>query len=228
MNRALTHAVVMAAAGSLLLSSCGGNGDADDEATPSPSPSSTVSVPESVALTEPGTELAFGEAGSVIFEADQRRGTVLEMTVAKATKGAVKDFSSFILDDYTKTATPYYVDVTVRNTGEGDVGGAAVPLWGVDGENTLLPAASFTTDFGKCDSDPLPEKFAAGATLSTCLVYLAPDKGTLTSLSFRPTQEFDPVTWTGTITTPKPKPKPTKKATPKKKQPKKKQPRKKR
>lgn len=219
MNRALTQAVVLAAAGSLLLSSCGG-GDSDaDESTPSPSPSSTVNVPESVALTEPGTELAFGDAGSVVVEADQRRGTVLELTVTKATKGAVKDFSSFILDDYTKAATPYYVNVTVRNTGEGDVGGAAVPLWGVDGENTLLPAASFTTDFGKCDSDPLPEKFAAGATLSTCLVYLAPEKGTLDSVSFRPTQEFDPVSWTGTITTPKPEPKPTKKATPKKKKP---------
>ena len=219
MNRALTHAVVMAAAGSLLLTSCGGGDSKADESTPSPSPSSTVSVPESVALTEPGTELAFGEAGSVIFEADQRRGTVLELTVTKATKGTVKDFSSFIVDDYTKASTPYYVNVTVRNTGEGDVGGAAVPLWGVDGENTLLPAASFTTDFGKCDSDPLPDKFAAGAALSTCLVYLAPEKGTLEAVSFRPTQEFDPVSWTGTITTPKPEPKPTKKATPKKKKP---------
>jgi hypothetical protein len=213
----LARAVVLVAAGSLILSSCGG-GDSDASDESSPSPTSTVAVPEDVSLTEAGSELSFGDVGTVIYEPSQKRGSVLELTVKKVAKGSVKDFSSFILDAYTKSATPYYVTVNVKNAGESDIGGAAIPLLGVDAENTLLPAASFTTDFAKCDSDALPAKFGAGETHSTCLVFLAPDKGTLDAVSFRPTQEFDPITWTGDIVTPKPAPKPQpKKPSPKKK-----------
>ena len=31
------------------------------------------------------------------------------------------------------------------------------------------------------------------------MVYLAPDKGKLTAVSFRPSQEFDPIIWTGEL-----------------------------
>ena len=48
---------------------------------------------------------------------------------------------------------------------------------------------------------------APGDRLKTCLVFLAPDKGTLDAVSFRPNQEFDPIRWTGEIVTPKPEPK---------------------
>jgi hypothetical protein len=201
----------------LLLSSCsGGVEDAGEDASPttSPSPTSTVPVPSGVSLTEPGTELGFGESGTVIFEANQNRGSVLRLTVKKAVRGSVKDFSSFILDEYTRSATPYYVSVSVTNVGQGDVGGVPVPLWGVDGDNTLLPAATFTTNFAKCQSEPLPTKFPADASLDTCLVFLAPEKGTLTGVSFRPTQQFNPIVWTGEVTTPAPDPAPE----PKKKQ----------
>ena len=206
----LTRAVALSAAAGLVLASCGLGGGTTDEPTASPSPTSTVSVPPSVSLSEPGSDLSFGDSASVIFEPDQDSGTVLELTVEKATKGSIKDFSGFILDDYTKAAVPYYVDVTVTNVGDSDVGGSAVPLWGVDAEDTLLPAASFTTNFGKCESEPLPEKFETDDTFGTCLVYLAPDGGTVEVVSFRPDQEFDPIAWTGEIATPEPKPAPTK------------------
>lgn len=191
----------------LLLSSCSGGAGEEPSATTSPSPTSTVPVPSGASLTEPGSELAFGEPGTVIFEANQNRGTVLELTVKKVVRGSVKDFSSFILDEYTRSSTPYYVDVTVTNVGEGDVGGVPVPLWGVDADKTLLPAATFTTNFAKCRSEPLPQRFPADASLDTCLVFLAPEKGTLTGVSFRPTQQFNPIVWTGEIATPAPEPK---------------------
>jgi hypothetical protein len=194
---------------SLLLAGCGGGSDEDGQQaegsptpTESPSPTSTVAVPESATLTETGTDLEFGDSATVIFEPDQKSGTVLELTVNKATQGTLKDFSAFILDDYTKKARPYYVDVVVENVGEDRVGGAPVPLWGVDATNTLLPPASFTTKFGKCPSDKLPKKFKPGDRLKTCLVFLAPDKGDLEAVSFRPNQEFDPIQWTGTVEEP--------------------------
>ncbi len=200
----------MTLAAALVLAACGGSGDeASDKpsVTTSPSPSSTVNVPKSVELTEVGADLAFADTATVIYEPDQKRGSVLDLTVEKASQGTIKDFSGFVLDDYTRSATPYYVDVTVKNVGEGTVGGAAVPLWGVDAENTLLPPASFTTTFRRCPSEPLPKEFEPGKSFSTCLVFLAPDKGTMKAVSFRPNQEFDPIRWTGDIATPKPEPK---------------------
>lgn len=208
----MTRAAALVVTGALALVSCGGD-DGDPAATTvtpppsvSPSPSSTVNVPPGVELTEVGADLAFGDTATVLFEPDQQSGTALELTVEKAVRGNLKDFSGYILDDYTKAAAPYYVDVTVTNVGDGQVGGAGVPLWGVDGENTLLPAAAFTTPFGACPSEPLPKRFGPGKSFQTCLVFLAPDKGTLEAVSFRPNQEFDPIRWTGEVTTPEPKP----------------------
>lgn len=209
-TRLIRHAVVATTAALVLAACGGGEGGADAEQpspTPSPSPSSKVPVPAGIQLSDVGADLTFGDSATVIFEPNQKRGSVLELTVRGATKGSIKDFSGFVLDDYTRGSTPYYVDVTVKNVGEGNVGGSAVPLWGVDGKNTLLPPASFTTTFRRCPSEPFPKKFAAGATHKTCLVFLAPDKGRMDAVSFRPNQAFDPIRWTGEIKTPKPAPK---------------------
>jgi len=206
---------VAASAAVLVLSSCAGESSEQPAETPSvstsPSPSSTVNVPASVELTEVGAALSFGDSATVIYEPTQKRGSVLEVTVKKAEQGSTKDFTGFILDDYTKKATPYYVDVTVENVGESNVGGVAVPVWGVDQTNTLLPPATFTTTFRRCPSEQLPKKFGSGESFSTCLVFFAPDKGTLKAVSFRPNQEFDPIEWTGEIATPEPEPKKSKK-----------------
>ena len=213
----ISRAAAVVATAAVVLASCGG-APAEEAAetpsptvSPSPSPSSTVSVPPPVELTEVGADLSFGDTATVIYEPNQKRGTVLELTVKKAAQGTRKDFSGFILDDYTKAATPYYVNVEVANVGEGDVGGAPVPLWGVDADNTLLPAATFTTAFRRCPSQPLPKEFGPDETFSTCLVFLAPDQGTMEAVSFRPNQEFDPIQWTGEIATPAPEPKNNKK-----------------
>jgi hypothetical protein len=206
---------VAASAAVLVLSSCAGESSEEPAESPSvstsPSPSSTVNVPASVELTEVGADLSFGDSATVIYEPTQKRGSVLEVTVKNAKQGSTKDFTGFILDDYTKKATPYYVDVTVENVGESNVGGVAVPVWGVDQTNTLLPPATFTTTFRRCPSEQLPKKFGSGESFSTCLVFFAPDKGTLKAVSFRPNQEFDPIEWTGEIATPEPEPKKSKK-----------------
>lgn len=209
--RALTvpRLVALATVTGLSLAGCSSAGDqpsADASVTPTASGSATesptadVTVPEGVAVTAQGTDLSFGEPAVVAFEPDQKTSTLLEMTVTKAREGSIDDFKGFILDDpYKRKANYFYVDVSVKNVGEGDVGGAPIPLWGVNGDNTLLPPVNFTTEFKKCASTPLPKKFQAGDSVDTCLVYLSPDKGTLESLSFRPDQAFDPIEWTGEI-----------------------------
>jgi hypothetical protein len=185
-----------------------GSSSSDASSSASPSPSSTVPVPEGTELTEQGSKLSFGDTATVIFEPAEGRGTVLRLTVKSVKQGSLDDFKGFILDDsYKQKASYYYATVTVKNVGEGDVGGVGVPLWGVNSANTLLPAVNFTTGFKPCSSKPLPKSFPKDATLSTCLVYLSPDKGRLEAVSYRPSQEFNPITWTGDITTLKPTPK---------------------
>ena len=200
-------AALLAAAALMLAGCSSGSQPQAVKKSPSPSPSptstSTVSVPAGVSLTDQGSKLSFGDSATVIFEADQDRGTVLKLTAKNATKGRVGDLSGFVLDDATRRSTPYYVHVSVSNVGQGDLGGGPVPLYGVDANNTLLPPASFTSPFKPCPSQPLPKHFGPGDSLRTCLVFLAPSHGTMTAVSYRPDQAFDPITWSGTIGTEK-------------------------
>jgi hypothetical protein len=203
--RGPSRVLAAVAVAALTMTGCSENGEpgAVASASSSPSPSTTVSIPADASLTEQGTELSFGSTGTVLFEPDQNRGTVLDLTVKSAREGSLDDFKGFILDDpYKKNANYFYVDVTVENVGEGDVGGVPVPLWGVNAENTLLPAVNFTTKFPSCPSQQLPDTFGASDTFETYLVFLSPDHGTLEALSYRPSQEFNPITWTGEIQPP--------------------------
>ncbi len=203
----------MTVAGALALAGCssGSDGAETDSGSPStststtPSPSSTVDVPGGVELTDQGSDLSFGDPATVIFESTENEGTVLRLTVRSVRQGRLDDFKGFILDDaYKKNARYFYAKVRVQNVGEGDVGGVPVPLWGVNAANTLLPAVNFTTTFRTCPSMSLPAKFGPGKALDTCLVFLSPDKGELDAVSYRPSQEFDPIVWKGTVEPPKP------------------------
>ncbi len=169
----------------------------------SSTPSSPVSVPTGVELTAPGTQLSFGERANVAFEGARNRRTVLQLSVRRVQQGRVSDFAGFILPDrYRRRAAYYYATVAVRNVGTGDVGGTAVPLLGVSSANTLLPPVSFTTRFARCPSQRLPARFPPGASETSCLVYLALNGTRLTGVSYRPSQGFNPITWTGAIERP--------------------------
>ena len=171
---------------------------------PTESPTAEVSVPNGVEVTAQGADLDFKETASVVFEPNQKKSTVLNLKVKSARKASRDDFEGFILDDkYKRKANYYYVNVDVENAGGDNVGGSPIPLWGVNGDNTLLPAVNFTTAFGPCESKPLPKKFKGGDSVDTCLVYLSPNKGTLEAVSFRPDQAFDPIEWHGEVKPPK-------------------------
>ena len=113
------------------------------------------------------------------------------------------------LDQAQKNSNPYFVRVTLTNRGDTDLGGKHIPLYIVDGNNTLVEATTFASAFPPCQPGVFPKKFKTGKSMKACLVFLAPKKGELTAVSFRPTQEFDPITWTGELQKPKP-PKPPK------------------
>ena len=186
------------------------------EPEPSPTPTTDVRVPDGVRLTEPGAQLSFGETARVAYEVkrrtdrggkrDKRRtaGTVLALTVDSARKGSVADLAGFNLTDpYQRRASYYYVRVTVKNVGVRRFGDTDVPLWGISGENTLLPPVEFTSAFARCPTEPLPLGFEPGARFRTCLVFLSPEKGALEGVSYRPTEDFTPIEWRGKVAVPR-------------------------
>ena len=210
-SKTLKAAALLAAA-TLALSACGG-GDDDEptepvaETSPTvPSPSTTVEVPEGQEVTEPGTQLTFGDTATVAYE-NKDQGTVLKLRVDSAMQGSLEDFEGFDLDDpLKKKGNYYYVRVMVKNAGEDTIGDVPVPLWGISGENTLLQPVVFKSSFAKCPTEPLPAKFKPKDTFKTCLVFLSPDKGKLVGVSYRPTEQFVPIEWRGQVKMlPKPK-----------------------
>ncbi len=197
----------------LALSGCSGEDDPSSEpsATASVSGSASASVsaspaepylpvPAGVTLTDPGTELSVGDDAVVAFEPRQKKVGVLDITVTKLEQTTFKkSFQGWKLDATTRRSTPYFVQVRVENVGDSELGRTPIPLYVVDGNNTLIEASTFASTFRPCPSKPLPQEFAPGDRTKACLVFLAPDQGELTSVTFRPTQQFNPITWIGEI-----------------------------
>jgi hypothetical protein len=194
---------------------CSGDGSDSDgasaKATASPSASPYLPVPDGVELTPQGTQLELGDPGVVAYEPRQDEVGVLDLSVTKLEQTTVRrSLSAWQLTPEQKASTPYFVHVNVRNVGETDLGGRRVPLYAVNEDNLLLESTPFASSFTACPSTALPAEFLPGAAAKMCLVYLAPDRGTLEAVSFRPEETFDPITWKGEITRYVP-PKPAKK-----------------
>jgi hypothetical protein len=199
-----------------LLAGCSGD-DKDPEASEPTSTSTSASdspsasagpylpVPDGVDLTSPGTQMAVGDTATVAYEVKQGVVGVLDIKVTRLEKTSFKEsFEGWDLDAGQKKANPYFVRATVTNRGETELGGRRAPLYIVDGENTLVESTAFASAFTPCEPGSFPKKFKTGKKTQVCLVYLAPRKGDLVAVSFRPTQEFAPITWTGKLEAPKP------------------------
>jgi hypothetical protein len=212
-------AVVLA--GGLALAGCGGDNQADLGPTSAGSSSGTsptftmtvdpneaygLDLPEGVQLTRLGSELKVGQTARVAWQPDKKTVGVIAVTVTRLRRGTLKDFAGFTLDDRTRQSTPYYVDARVRNIGKSDLGGVPTPLYLVDGHDVLVGASTFQSTFKPCAAKPLPDKFKTGASAKVCMVFIAANHGTLKAVSFRPTQDYAPIDWTGTVVKPTKKP----------------------
>jgi hypothetical protein len=208
-RRPVRGLLALGISGTLLLSGCSGGSDepsagSGSSASPSASAKPYLPVPDGVELTPPGSELELGEPATVAYEPRQGKVGVLTIKVTRLEKTSFKQsFAGWKLDDATRKTNPYFVRARVHNVGETDLGGRNVPLYIVDGRNTLIEASSFASTFKPCPVGEFPKKFTHGDQVDVCLVYLSPDHGRLTAASFRPTQEFSPITWTGELTPPK-------------------------
>lgn len=172
------------------------------KASESTSPSASGSAePSAGATTEPGADRRLGESATVEWSPKAGVDGKISITIAKLESTSYKQsFAGWKLDEATLARAPYFVRATIKNAGETDLGGYDVPLWGLDDQGSLVEAAAFKEPFKPCDVKTLPKPFAPGASVNACLVILVPDQGNLEGVSFRPYEEFDPITWEGDLT----------------------------
>ena len=211
MPRRATRQLLAVLTAAALLAGCSGNdvprsqpstGSSSTTSTPTAAETNYLGVPDGVELTQPGSELSLGQAATVAYEPRQGTVAALQIKVTRLRKVTFDQFVGWKIDKKVKETTPYFVDAKITNVGDSDLGGRPVPLYIVDGQNRLIEASIFTAAFHPCPGATFPKKFKNGDSTKACLVFLSPDHGDLTAVSFRPTQEFDPITWTGEVLKP--------------------------
>jgi hypothetical protein len=175
------------------LSACA-SGSEDPEPTASPTPSETPAV------TASPTVLAFGAAQTVAWAPTADLAGALSISVEKVRAGDFADFEGLEGSGITEVNQPFYVNASIANDGDVDLGGRDVPLYLQDSNGTLSPPWGFATPFKPCDSGPFPVSFAPGTELETCLVFFASPGGSFESVTFQPSVETAAVTWTGDLT----------------------------
>ena len=169
--------------------------DAADLATSSPAFTIPGIKSLPAAAATPGTALTQGKPANVLYVVNGKRRGLISLSIDAVRTGRTSDLANFILNSRTKASTPYYADVTVTKMGRGDVGGAPVPLYGVNDHHTLLPAAVLRGSFTKCQVGRIPRHLGRGESFNTCLMFLAPDHGRLTSMEFEYAPDVPPITW---------------------------------
>ncbi|HWJ81613.1 MAG TPA: hypothetical protein VNS55_05180 [Nocardioides sp.] len=210
-------AAVVPAAALVLLAACSGGSDepgADaSSSSTSTSPSATptndeyIEVPDAVHLTEPGTELAFGEPAVIAWEPRVDQTAILKVSVDRVDRTSFKEsFEGWVITDEMEGQTPLFVRLTVSNAGEERLGGQDVPLTVVDDTGIhVQPTFAKGETFEPCPGGPLPKKFKPGDETELCLLYLLDPGRTFTSVAFQPVDAehrplADAITWAGRLT----------------------------
>jgi hypothetical protein len=156
--------------------------------------------PTGVDTTEPGSVLGLGDDATVVWRPAPDLEGVLDLRVDAVREADMADFDGLVSPGAVEGARPYYVDVTVANVGDADLGGLDVPLYLLDSSDTLGPPWGFEEPFAPCRSRPLPRSFAPGDTTSGCLVFFACAGATYDAMAFQPTPDQVAITWIGAPT----------------------------
>ena len=193
----MRRTILLTAALAVSLTACSGS----DPAPPAPEDTSAPVV-EAAAATAPGTALDLGEAATLVWQPATSLTGTLDLSVDAVAEQSLSVFDGWLRDDTMARARPYFVTVTLTNTGASDLGGQAVPLYLRDDQGTLGAPWTLGGDFTACQSGPIPTPFAPGDAAEMCLVYLVPDGARIIDMAFEPTEGYDPITWTGDVTEP--------------------------
>ena len=191
-------------AGALAVSACsigGGSGAASSRAGSTTSgeatsagvgPAPYLPVPDGIVLTDQGSELGLGEPAAVAWRPRQGQVGVLKLTVRTLEHADIKALEEWQLDAAGRASSLYYVTVSVKNVGAGNLGGRRIPLYVLGGRNILVESNAFRSRFEPCPSLALPKSFGPGAQTKACLVYLVPRHGEARGRQLPPDRGLQP------------------------------------
>lgn len=210
---ALTLAVPL---GLGLLAGCGDDGEPGDgpsteptsEPTSDPSatdttgadPTAYLPTPESITLSEPGSELDLKEPAVAGWKPRQDVVGIVETKVNKIEVTTVaRSLADYDLEGEEATATPYFVTAVTINRGATDLGGRQLPFYAVADDQSLVAPTGIEQSFEQCPASVLPAVFAPGDAATNCLIFLVPKGHTLEAVMFRPPDGIVPLTWSGEV-----------------------------
>lgn len=173
----------------MLTVGCGGG---DDEGATAPTGAPTTNAD---GTTVAGTTVAVGDPVVVVMAADAKHSSPVRLTVTAVKKGSIKDLREFELNAAAMSSNVFYVDVTIANLGDGDLGGAVLTLYGQVSDTLVVQPVRFGSTFATCDDQPLPKPFGEGRKAHDCLVLLAPKHGQVSQVQWRGPDDEAPIGW---------------------------------
>ncbi|MFT4084696.1 MAG: hypothetical protein QM638_19125 [Nocardioides sp.] len=207
--RALGGAVLVASLLGSALTGCGSGSSDSSGSSSSGSGSSSVSADQAGSAatgipttTAPGSALKLGQVATLDWSPSQKLTGRIKIKVTKLERTSyAKTFTGWNIPKSFRKRSPYFIRARVANVGKTDLGGQQTPLYGLSNADELVAAASFGSTFKACTPSSLPKNFGRGKSVSVCLVVLVPNKGRLVGVSYRPTEDVEPITWKGKVTT---------------------------
>ncbi len=187
-----TRWITVAVLGALVVSGCTGS-KPSDEAPPTAPTTAPTTLDDGT--TAPGTKLKIGDAAKVRFSANAKKSSMVSLKVTSIGKGQVAALDDFNLDAKTKKSNVYYVKVSVKNIGDGDLSGLPVLLYGKVSDDLVVPPVEFGSTFKPCDYQPLPKGFKKSKRAIVCIVMFAPKKGNIKAVQFRAADNAEPISW---------------------------------
>jgi hypothetical protein len=196
--------IVQLAAASVIgvtaMSGCGGGSDNKQTSAPAaattsaPAPATTTETTAattettaaagSTGLTAMGSTLKMGATAVIAYnDSSTHKHSSIQVTPRSIEKGSIGDFKNIKLDANQKSATPFYVKVSVKNVGKGDLSGSDPGSYidGVDDRGQEQNEVIFFGDFERCN-DANPKSLKAGESYDTCLTYLIPKGGSIVGM----------------------------------------------
>jgi hypothetical protein len=138
----------------------------------------------STKVTPIGSTLKLGEPAVIAYDdASNHKKSTIVITPSPIERGTIEDFKNVQLNAQQKSSTPFYVKVSVRNVGKGDLSGGAPANYidGVDDRGQAQTSVIFFGDFERCPSVD-PKHLRPGESYNTCLTYLIPKGGSLVGM----------------------------------------------
>ncbi|HKE76279.1 MAG TPA: hypothetical protein VKB57_21860 [Acidimicrobiales bacterium] len=188
--RLRSAAVVVAVVG-LLAGACGSKGNDADAPTETPLETTASTDAAGIAnVTPPGKVLRYGQPAFVPIQVEGRSG-VIAVTIDKVAAGLPQDAAALQVAG----GTPYYVTMTIQNTGAPpDLGSYEPDLFAVQDDGAQALSVNEPDDFPPC-RDNGPEKLALGAHFTTCEVYLPSADHLVRSVEYVDSPGSKPITW---------------------------------